>query len=115
MDTSVARASTSIGAVRRFMVKEVAMAFNVNCSSPRADPISFAQSMATCASVENIRTPIIHKGFPNLLPIVFEDNHVRNKPAMTKNSPKVKFDEESTKETITWFSHPKNYNEIKDK
>ncbi len=63
--------------------------------------------------VLELRHAIIHKGFPNLLPIVFEDKHVRNKPSISKNSPKVKFTKESTKESVGWFSHPENFNEIK--
>lgn len=63
--------------------------------------------------VLELRHAIIHKGFPNLLPIFFEDRHVRNKPSITKGGPKDKFTETSTKETIEWFSNPKNFYEIK--
>ncbi|MBA7645758.1 hypothetical protein ES703_53516 [subsurface metagenome] len=63
--------------------------------------------------VLEIRHAIIHKGFPNLLPIIFEDEHVRNKPSITKGGPKEKFTENSTRETIEWFSNPRNFYEIK--
>lgn len=64
--------------------------------------------------VLELRHAIIHKGFPNLLPIVFEDKHVTNKPSISKGGPKEKFTENSTKETIEWFSDPKNFYEIKE-
>ncbi len=60
-----------------------------------------------------IRQAIIHKGFPNLLPVVFENKHVRNKPNKTKGGPKEKFSEDSTRKSIEWFSNPKNFAEIK--
>ena len=60
-----------------------------------------------------IRHAIIHKGFPNLLPIVFEDKHVRDKPSITKGGPREKFTENSTRESIEWFSNPQNFTEIK--
>ena len=46
--------------------------------------------------------------------IVFENKYVRNKPAISKDGPKDKFTEKSTKETVEWFSHPKNFIEIKE-
>ena len=64
--------------------------------------------------VLEIRHAIIHKGFPNLLPIIFEKNHVKNKPAITKSAPQKKFTENSTRETIEWFSNPKKFDEIKE-
>jgi len=64
--------------------------------------------------VLELRHAIIHKGFPNLLPIVFEDKHVKNKPSIRQGGPKDKFTEKSTKETLKWFSHPKNFYEIKE-
>ena len=60
-----------------------------------------------------IRHAIIHKGFPNLLPIAFESKHVRNKPSMTKGGQQEKFTEISTRESIEWFSNPQNFTEIK--
>ena len=59
-----------------------------------------------------LRHAIIHKGFPNLLPIVFEDRHVRNKPQKTKGEQKAKFTRQSTKASVQWFSDPKNFSEI---
>jgi len=59
-----------------------------------------------------VRHAIIHKGFPNLLPVVFENRPVRNKP-MTADGNKVKFTEESTREAVQWFSDPINFSEIK--
>ena len=63
--------------------------------------------------VLEVRHAIIHKGFPNLLPIVFEDKHVRNKPSFKKGEIKVKFSEESTRASVEWFSNPSNYSKIK--
>ena len=59
-----------------------------------------------------VRHAIIHKGFPNLLPVVFENRHVRNKP-VTADGNQVKFTEESTRESVQWFSDPTNFSEIK--
>jgi hypothetical protein len=63
--------------------------------------------------VLEIRHAIIHKGFPNLLPIVFENKHVRNKPAITQGGKKERFSEESTRATVKWFSKPSNFHEAK--
>ncbi len=63
--------------------------------------------------VLEVRHAIIHKGFPNLIPVIFENKHVRNKPSVTKSRPKEKFTEESTRETIRCFSNPQNFIEIK--
>ncbi len=63
--------------------------------------------------VLEIRHAIIHKGFPNLLPIVFENKHVRKKPAITRKGAKERFSEESTRATVEWFSKPSNFHEIK--
>ena len=60
-----------------------------------------------------VRHAIIHKGFPNLLPIIFENKHVKKKPAMSKGGSQARFTEESTRESIEWFSNPSNFNEIK--
>jgi hypothetical protein len=64
--------------------------------------------------VLELRHAIIHKGFPNLLPIVFEERHVKNKPSMSKSLPQKKFTKNSTKETIKWFSNPNNFYQIKE-
>ena len=63
--------------------------------------------------VLELRHAIIHKGFPNLLPIVFEKRHVRNKPQRTKGGTREKFTEQSSRETIRWFGNPQNFDEIK--
>ncbi len=63
--------------------------------------------------VLELRHAIIHRGFPNLLPIVFEKRHVRNKPQVTKGGLQEKFTEQSSKETIKWFWNPQNFDEIK--
>ncbi len=44
--------------------------------------------------VLELRHAIIHKGFPNLLPIVFENKHVRKKPTQKKGDIKLKFSED---------------------
>lgn len=59
-----------------------------------------------------VRHAIIHKGFPNLLPIVFEDRHVKNKPQEIDGK-KKKFTEESTRQSIQYFSNPSNFTNIK--
>lgn len=64
--------------------------------------------------VLELRHAIIHKGFPNLLPIVFENKHVRKKPTQKKGDIKLKFSEDSTRESIDWFSNPSNFSEIKN-
>ena len=64
--------------------------------------------------VLELRHAVIHKGFPNLLPIVFEDRHVRNKPSIRKSGSKDKFTENSTKKTVEWFSNPENFHKIKE-
>jgi hypothetical protein len=63
--------------------------------------------------VLEIRHAIIHKGFPNLLPIVFGSKHVRKKPAITRGAAKERFSEESTRVTVEWFSKPSNFHGIK--
>lgn len=61
-----------------------------------------------------IRHAIVHKGFPNLLPIVFENRLVRNKPSKIKGGSKERFTEESTRGSIEWFSNPQNFVEIRN-
>lgn len=61
--------------------------------------------------VLEIRHAIIHKGFPNLLPVMFRGE--RNKPALTEKGEQQKFSELTTRETISWFSDPRNFQDIK--
>ena len=63
--------------------------------------------------VLEIRHAIVHKGFPNLLPVVFEGKHTRNKPAITSEGGQEKFSESATKQTIGWYSNPMNFDVIK--
>ena len=59
-----------------------------------------------------IRHAIIHKGFPNLLPVGFESQ--RNKPAFSKKEIcRSKFDGEEAMEIISWYSKPINFQQIK--
>ena len=74
---------------------------------------NLAEIFEKAVKVLEIRHAIIHKGFPNLLPIVFENKHVRKKPAFRRGGAKEKFSEKSTRATIEWFSKPSNFHGIK--
>lgn len=61
-----------------------------------------------------IRHAIIHRGFPNLLPVGFESRHKRKKPAFSKDQiPRSKFEEEEARKIISWYSKPTNFEQIK--
>ncbi len=60
-----------------------------------------------------IRHALIHRGFPNLFPVMYRDGHVRNMPKFTKGDPKAKFTEASAREAIEWYENPQNFDIIK--
>lgn len=66
----------------------------------------------TAVKVLEIRHAIIHKGFPNLLPAIFEEKHVRKKPAFTEKDRREKFCELTTREVIAWYSNPSHFDDI---
>ena len=64
--------------------------------------------------VLELRHAVIHKGFPNLLPVTLTDRHVRNLPKFSQIDASAKFTEASMTETIEWYSNPQNYAKIKE-
>ena len=66
-----------------------------------------------CERLDNIvskilllRHAIIHKGFPNILPVAFENKYRRYWPKQVK--------EAQVKKLFDWYSNPSNFNEIKE-
>ena len=64
--------------------------------------------------VLTIRHAIVHKGFPNLLPVTIEERHLRNKPSFDQDTEKEKLNKTDIKEIIKWYSHPRNFHRIKE-
>ena len=60
-----------------------------------------------------IRHALIHNGFPNLLPVSLQKVVQRNKPAATAGGSREKFSELTTKEIVSWYSDPRNFELIK--
>lgn len=64
--------------------------------------------------VLELRHALVHRGFPNLLPIMYTEKNVRNMPKFNKDEENVKFTEHSSRQTTDWYSNPQNFNSIKE-